>query len=511
MLSILMFLLLIPAGAAVNSVPFRAVWVSTVYNLDYPSTDTTDPEILKTEAIEILDNVKSMGLTAVILQVRPASDALYSSEIFPWSRFLTGSPGVAPSDGFDPLEFWIDEAHKRGLELHAWINPYRITKKYASEAAMTVDQLPQGHPAKENPSWAIQYTDGDLYFDPGIPAVRQLILNGVLEICEKYDVDGIHFDDYFYPGVDFDDEMTFEKYKGSFTSKDDWRRSNVDALVKGVHDSIKKNYPNIIFGISPFGIWANNSSNPLGSDTNGSESYFQHYADTRKWVKLGWLDYIAPQLYWHIGHLKADYESLVNWWADLVSGTDVALYIGHAAYKVENDPDSAWNDPSQLISQLELNDSIPEVCGSIFFRYGSIIDSDTLYNAIKNYYDKSSSNSGDPLAPIITVLDSPNILNASPSDDISFCPGDVITFSCTAPIGSIIKVTFNGMTFQMAPSDNTYRAPSKIYATTYTYKYTVPQSVGSYSLGNAVYSMRYRGRKTKLPSDGEIRIVSNSN
>jgi len=592
-LSVLILFTIIPQEASAQSDrDFRAVWVSTVFNLDYPSSGTVDAGKLKAEAVKILDNIKSMGLNAVILQVRPAADALYKSDIFPWSRFLTGEAGTAPSDNFDPLEFWVDEAHKRGLELHAWINPYRVTKKYASENPKTANDLPDGHPVKEHPNWAVSYSDGDLYFDPGIPAVRQLIIDGAIEICKNYDVDGIHLDDYFYPGTDFEDDATFKKYKGNYTSKDDWRRSNVDALVKGLHDAISKSYPDVSFGISPFGIWANSSTISQGSNTNGGESYTQHYADTRKWVKLEWLDYIAPQLYWHIGHKLADYETLVKWWADVVKETDVDLYIGHAAYRVGNDAEKAWDSYSQIISQLELNSSVENVRGSIFFRYSHLAASKSLYTAISDYYGKNPTSSNNSTAKgkyelsvtlpgsdlstdqssyyiggtsdsskplylngkeifsrsedgffgvlvdlekgknvfeftqgnktvkrVITrtknvstnasspaVMESADILDPYPSGNINLRPGDTVTFSCSAPIGSIIKVTFNDKTFQLFPDEIKSPDSSKIYKTTYTYKYSIPADIKSDSLGAAVYSMRYLHQKTKVKSEGEIFI-----
>ncbi len=364
---------------------FRAVWVSTVLNLDYPTAQTADAETLKREADEILDGAKELGMNAVILQVRPSADSFYDSDYFPWSKYLTGTAGKAPSDGFDPLDYWVDEAHKRGLELHAWINPYRITKNSGSDRVTSVNGLPKSHPARLHPDWVIAH-GGDLYFDPGIPEVRQLIVDSTVEIVKKYDVDGIHLDDYFYPATDFDDAKTYKKY-GKDLSLADWRRSNVDELIKALDEAVHKEDKSIRFGVSPFGIWANKKTISAGSDTNGGESYTQHYADTRKWVKLGYVDYIAPQIYWHIGHNLADYKTLVNWWADTVKGTDVDLYIGHAAYRVgavgEN---KAWATPDELVRQVKLNCALPEVKGSIYFRYKFFENSETLKDTVANLY-----------------------------------------------------------------------------------------------------------------------------
>jgi len=368
---------------------FRGVWVATVVNIDYPSKPTTDPEILKSEALRILDHAKATGLNAVFLQVRPTADALYYSKYYPWSKYLTGAQGTAPSEGFDPLAFWVDEAHSRGLELHAWINPYRVTKKTSKEPKHDFASLAASNPAKLNPSWVVKHSDGNLYFDPGIPEVRKLVVDGVVEIIENYDVDGIHLDDYFYPDKKFNDAATFKKYGSGFSNIDDWRRENVNLLVKELSQAVKAARSDVSFGISPFGIWANKASNPLGSDTNGLQAYYDHYADTRKWVKEGMIDYIAPQLYWNIGFSVADYKKLLSWWQDTVKDTGVDLYIGQAAYRaVSADPKDPWYGPYEIERQLKLNEESPEVKGSIFFSCKSLMDNPALSAVIKGVYDK---------------------------------------------------------------------------------------------------------------------------
>lgn len=366
---------------------FRGIWVATVLNIDYPKKPATNPDILKQEAIEVLDNAKTLGMDAVFLQVRPSGDALYNSNFYPWSKYLTGEQGQAPDDGFDPLTFWVEEAHKRGIELHAWINPYRITKKTASESKHDFNSLDPVNPAVINPDWVVKHSDGNLYFNPGLPQVRKYIIDGVLEIIENYDVDGIHMDDYFYPGKNFDDTKAYKKHGNDFKNIDDWRRENVNILVRELHEAIKPH--NIEFGISPFGIWANNSTNSLGSDTKGAQSYYEHYADTRKWVKEGMIDYIAPQLYWNIGFNVADYEKLVLWWADVVKGTGVNLYIGQAAYKVQNtDAKSPWYGEGEIEKQFNLNAQIPEVNGSILYNYSSVVKNLRLFSMIQDYNEK---------------------------------------------------------------------------------------------------------------------------
>ncbi len=370
----------------------RGLWVATVVNIDYPVKPNTDANELKKEAINILNHAKNMGLNAVFLQVRPTADALYPSKYFPWSKYLTGSQGLIPSDNFDPLKFWVEEAHRRGLELHAWINPYRITKKTANEPKHDLASLAPSHPAVLNPDWVVKHTDGNLYFNPGIPEVRKLVIDGVLEIINGYKIDGIHFDDYFYPGTNFDDKNSYEKYGTGFANIDDWRRENVNILIRDLSQAIKNTSKDIDFGISPFGIWANKKTNVLGSDTNGMQSYYKQYADTRKWVKEEMIDYIAPQLYWNIGFSVADYSKLLSWWAETVKGTKVNLYIGQAAYRAGNsNADSPWYGYDEIERQIQLNEKFSEVKGSIFFTYNSLAGKPELSQRIKEIYKKKDS------------------------------------------------------------------------------------------------------------------------
>lgn len=371
------------ANAARDAKGFRAIWVSTVYNLDYPAKATIDEQSLKQQADIILDNTKSMGMNAVILQVRPSADAIYPSTLFPWSVYLTGAQDTGPENQFDVLAYWIDGAHKRGLELHAWINPYRITKKGSAE----YQALSEKSPAKKNPGWIVHHSDGNYYFNPGIPEVRKLVLDGVQEILDNYDVDGIHLDDYFYPGTDFDDASAFKTYHADFTDLGDWRRNNVNLLIKDLHTLVHSAKPSAQFGVSPAGIWANRSSLPQGSDTFGGETYFSHYADSKKWVEEEWVDYICPQIYWNIGHEKADYETLAKWWSDVVDGTDVKLYIGMADYKAgETNPNSPWYGIQSIQQQIELNGKLSNVAGEVHFRYGLIASNASLMKYYKNVY-----------------------------------------------------------------------------------------------------------------------------
>lgn len=356
-------------GIAKSSSEFKGVWVCTVANMDYPSKSTTDSKVLKQEAIQILDNAKKLGFNAIILQVRPSGDAIYKSKIYPWSSFLTGTQGLAPDNNFDPLAFFIIEAHKRNLQLHAWINPYRVTS-----SSYYNNKLSKNNPAVKYPKLVVKHTDGKLYLNPGIPESRKIIIDGISEIIKNYNVDGIHLDDYFYPGKDFPDLATYKAYGKGYKNISDWRRSNNTTLIKSIHNLIHKAKPKMAFGVSPFGIWANNKSTKLGSATNGKESYIDMYADTRSWVKNKYLDYIAPQIYWEIGNKAADYKTLLNWWGNVVAGTGVKLYIGQASYKANNpDPKSPWYGTSELDRQIKLNKQNKNVSGNIMFRYKTVM------------------------------------------------------------------------------------------------------------------------------------------
>ena len=370
-------------GEAKNLDQFRAVWVSTVYRLDYPSKATTDPAVLKADADKILQTCADLGMTAIILQVRPSADALYPSNYYPWSADLTGRQGQAPSNGFDPLEYWVEQAHALGLELHAWINPFRVTKGGQSE----YDSLTADHPAKVHPDWVVEY-DGKYYFDPGLPDVREYIIQSAEELARNYDIDGIHLDDYFYPGAGFDDGDTYAKYGSNFSDVGDWRRDNVNQLVKALGERLHAIDPELSYGISPSGVWADRSSQSQGSNTTGGfESYYASYADSRKWVKEGWIDYICPQVYWYIGHSSMDYETIVKWWADTVKGTGVSLYIGMADYQAGNtNPSSPWYGVEAIRQQLALNETIPQVDGEVHFRYQFLAENTQLQALYREFY-----------------------------------------------------------------------------------------------------------------------------
>ncbi|MEU8272171.1 family 10 glycosylhydrolase [Sphaerisporangium sp. NPDC049002] len=352
-----------PTDPATPKRQFRAMWISSVANIDWPSRTGLSVAEQQAEFRSWLDLAEQRNMNAVVVQVRPTADAFWPSRHEPWSQWLTGTQGVNP--GYDPLAFMVKEAHARDIELHAWFNPYRVANN-ADPGLLTPD-----HPARRNPGWRFAY-GGKLYYNPGIPSVRAFIEDAIMDAVTRYDIDGVHLDDYFYPypvsGQTIPDDATFAEYGGGFSDIGDWRRNNVNLLVSELDRRIHAARPWVRFGISPFGIWRNAATDPLGSGTNGLQSYDAIYADSRLWVKRGWVDYLTPQIYWHIGFAVADYKVLTAWWADVVRDTGVQLFVGQAAYRAGvAGQDPAWQRPGELSDHLYYNRSRPEVLGDVFF------------------------------------------------------------------------------------------------------------------------------------------------
>ncbi|MBE1465171.1 glycoside hydrolase family 10 protein [Kibdelosporangium phytohabitans] len=342
----------------------RAEWIASVANIDWPSRPGLTATEQRAELVGWFDGAVSRRLNTVVLQVRPTADAFWPSPFEPWSEWLTGVQGQDP--GYDPLAFAVAEAHRRGLELHAWFNPYRVAV-HADPSRLRPD-----HPARTHPDWVVPY-GGKLYYNPGIPEVRRFAEDAIMDAVQRYDIDGVHFDDYFYPypvaGQQFDDEATYQRYGSAFPVKADWRRATIDLLVAELSTRIHRAKPWVKFGISPFAVWRNKGTDPAGSDTTaGVQTYDDLAADTRKWVRERWIDYVAPQVYWNIGFPAADYAKVVAWWSSQADGTPVHLYIGQANHKVGVSAQSpAWNDPAELSEHLTFNRSHPQVRGDVFF------------------------------------------------------------------------------------------------------------------------------------------------
>ncbi|MCX5202353.1 family 10 glycosylhydrolase [Streptomyces sp. NBC_00237] len=351
-------------GTGAGERAMRGMWLATVANRDWPSKKGLSAARQRAELLVHLDRAVEMRLSAVIFQVRPTADALWPSPYEPWAECLTGRQGEDP--GWDPLGTAVEEAHRRGLELHAWFNPYRV----ANHTDPT--RLAATHPARLHPGWVVPY-GGKLYYHPGLPEVRRFVQDAMLDAVRRYAVDAVHWDDYFYPypvaGEVFPDADAFARYGSGFASVGDWRRHTTDVLVKEMGERIRGVRAGVRFGVSPFGVWRNAAADPEGSATRaGVGTYDDLYADTRKWVREGWVDYVCPQLYWHVGYEVADYAELVRWWAGAVRGTGVALYVGEALYKAGDPAQFApWQDPAELSRHLTLAGAYPEVGGHVFF------------------------------------------------------------------------------------------------------------------------------------------------
>jgi uncharacterized lipoprotein YddW (UPF0748 family) len=361
---------------------FRAAWIATVENIDWPSRGNYNSEKQKQEYIDLLDMHKRNGMNAVIVQVRPATDAFYPSPYEPWSQYLTGKQGKAPFPYYDPLAFMIEEAHKRGMEFHAWCNPYRAEMKIGRSS------IAPDHVTRTHPEWFVTYGD-KRYFDPGNKEAQEYVVKVVRDMVQRYDIDGVHFDDYFYPyriaGKEFPDEKSYRLH-GNGMSKEDWRRSNVDSIILKLHNAIREENSYCKFGISPFGVWRNDDKDPMGSATRaGVTNYDDLYADILLWLRNGWIDYVAPQLYWEIGHKAAPFEVLLDWWSKHTYGKH--CYIGLGIYRAGSN--TAWKDPNQLPRQIQAMRKYPEIQGAIYFSSRSFLNNPNGWNdSLQNNYYK---------------------------------------------------------------------------------------------------------------------------
>ena len=370
---------------------FRGAWIQAV-NGQFRGIPT---EKLKQTLIDQLNSLQGAGINAIIFQVRPEADALYASQLEPWSRFLTGVQGQAPSPYWDPMQFMIDECHKRGMEFHAWINPYRVKTSLKSE-------LSANHLYNIHPEWFVTYNN-QLFFDPALPESRRHICMVVADIVSRYDVDAIHMDDYFYPypakGMDFPDDASFARYGGGFTNRADWRRSNVNILIQKIHETIRGLKPWVKFGISPFGIYRNEKNDPLGSKTNGLQNYDDLYADVLLWARNGWVDYNIPQIYWQIGHPAADYETLVKWWAKNTENRP--LFIGQSVMNTIQNADPKNPSMNQLPRKMALERAYQTIGGSCQWPASAVVENAGKYrDALVQEYHKYPA-----LVPVFDFMD----------------------------------------------------------------------------------------------------------
>jgi len=373
--------------AASNLVPpppmreLRGAWVATVANIDWPSRKTLSTQEQKTELLAILDRAVQLKLNVIVFQVRPACDALYASRIEPWSEYLTGTMGKAPEPFYDPLSFAIEEAHKRGLELHAWFNPYRARLRSAPSP------VAPNHVSKTRPQLVREYGEF-LWLDPGEKAVQDYSLSVVMDVVKRYDVDGIHFDDYFYPykardragkELDFPDDASWQRSGAAGKlSRDDWRRENVNTFIQRVYQSIKVAKPWVKFGISPFGIWRPNSP----AQIKGLDAYSTLYADSRKWLANGWADYFAPQLYWAIEPPAQSFPVLLRWWAEQnTKGRTLCPGMNSTKVSGQSQSRSGWA-PQEIVSQIHLTRKQHGAGGHIHWNMKSLMRNSALDEAL---------------------------------------------------------------------------------------------------------------------------------
>ena len=361
---------------------FRGAWLTTVVNLDWPVSYDQPVEEQKADAIAMLDSLKDIGINAVLFQVRGESDAFYASAYDPWSHWLTGEQGRAPDPFYDPLSFMVREAQSRGMELHAWLNPYRVERRKG------MYPLAGSNVSRREPGWILEFASrpGEYYtmLNPGMPEVRDYVTNVVVDILRRYDVDGIHFDDYFYPysPVTDEDSLTFLEHHNGIEDIEDWRRYNVNELVAQVHDSIQAIAPHVTFGISPFAIRKNTDAG-----TNAFEGYYRLYADGLAWLEQRTIDYINPQLYFELEHPRAPYAPLMEYWARVARENQRHMYAGLAPYRIL--PPNDWT-LEQALAQLRLNLDNGHVQGNIFFRTEHLIANpkgytDVLRNELYRY------------------------------------------------------------------------------------------------------------------------------
>lgn len=382
----------------------RMVWIATVNNIDWVPKGVTEPYRQQAAMIEMLDTFKNLNINAIVLQIRPTADAFYRSNYEQWSQFLTGEQGKSPYPYYDPLEFVIEEAHKRNIDVHVWLNPYRLLN------SDNLDLLHGDNLFFKNPDMFIKYGT-QYFFNPAHGKTLEHIGRVVNDIVTRYDIEAIHIDDYFYPypikGKEFPDADDFEANPRGFKNKSDWRRDNVNKAIDVIASTIKRAKPYVEFGVSPFGVWRNKSRDPRGSDTKALSNYDDLYADILKWIDEGKVDYVIPQLYWEIGHKAAEYNTLAEWWNRNSGKTN--LYIGlYASNLGDKSANKAWTTGNELCRQMKINTKYPNIKGVGLYSAVAIMQNrqgiaDSLRNDVFRYPALVPSNkllqSKAPMAP----------------------------------------------------------------------------------------------------------------
>lgn len=403
---------LLVSGQEESKREFRALWVTTAFNLDWPSDKSLSPEEQQKEFIHLLNEARDLNMNAVIVQVRAAADAFYKSPYEPWSVWLTGEQGRGPEPYYDPLAFMIDEAHKRGIELHAWFNLFRAVSHQRFSPPV------KGHISRRHPDWLYDIDEAS-YFNPGIPEARNYLIKVISDVAGRYNVDGIHLDDYFYAQERWmkkiDDKEAFLKYNPQELSLENWRRDNINKLIEGIHDSIKAQQVDIAFGISPPGIWRHEKDDDKGSPTKRTlTAYDDLYADTRLWIEKGWVDYMMPQLYWSSSNSKVRFDDIAAWWNK--HSYQKNIYSGHALYKAAV-PEKGW-ESGELQHQIDVSRSLSFFRGNGLFRAADLLHaSEDLKTQVALLYPHPA------LPPSYPWLDS--IPPAPPKDVSATLDGDM--------------------------------------------------------------------------------------
>lgn len=366
-----------------NKKEVRGMWVSNVVNIDLPTCENI--ENYKSQVIQMLETAKSYNINVIYFQVRTTNDAFYKSKLNPSSRYLVGTEGKEMP--FDIMAWIIEETHKRNIEFHAWCNPYRVSadgKLSKEDYLNTCDDL---NYAKRHPEDVFMDTNGKLILNPTRDTVIKHVIDSMIELATNYNVDGIHFDDYFYPysGLHEEDNdlKDFENRLDKSLDLGDFRRTKVNEVIKGVYDAVKKVNPNMKFGVSPFGIWKNKDTDPTGSNTAPacSESYYNQYADTYTWIKEGYIDYVVPQIYWEFGHKIAPFADICDWWVSVCKDTTVDLYIGHGAYRLGNAGE--FENKFEVANQIKYANQYETVKGNILFTYKNFIDKEKAFEGMQ--------------------------------------------------------------------------------------------------------------------------------
>jgi|WetSurMetagenome_2_1015567.scaffolds.fasta_scaffold62706_2 uncharacterized lipoprotein YddW (UPF0748 family) len=458
---VLLFLVYFPASAR-NSPKreMRAVWIATVNNIDWPSKPGLTVAEQQQEFESLLGTFKQYNINTIVFQVRPCADAFYASAHEPWSRWLNGEQGKASDPFYDPLEFAIKRCREQGLDIHVWLNPYRAL----SDTSQTVSP---DHITKRHPEWFVTYGK-TVYFNPGLQETRNYVASVVSDIVRRYDIDAVHMDDYFYPyriaKVEFPDDNTFKAYPNGFRpdQKDDWRRNNVDLIIKQIDDSIRVIKPWVEFGVSPFGVWRNSDRDSTGSATKaGQTNYDDLYADILKWQKEGWVDYVTPQLYWERGMKVADYTVLSDWWSKNSYGCQV--YIGQAPYRLSpRSGNKHWRKAREILDQIKLNRTYPNIMGSMFFSAKSLKNNplhlkEKLTRSLYRYPALTPVN--NRIIPVIPDR---------PSDAVISCSGDEVTLYWTKGNNTKNFIVYRfrkGKTADMNNPENIFAVTSSVSVT----------------------------------------------